>query len=756
MKINYFLGAILTLFIGGAKAPNFKQIEQNILSGDINLQLKNGVWRKLEEKPIYQDLFLDITCNNSKCQPEVWGYAPKFNPDVDHQGTVNVTQNNNAWLLDIDLNILPNPWSEKTENAKYTIELVPNKDTLIGSYTGNYNNQTLQGKVTGTINPTISEPVANFSPIQQKEHPRLIFRKNQIPLLQQKAKTPEGKAILAQLNRTLKQPIYYDGFVPNGGYHATGYCLLSVLNNDRKPAETAWDIVEKSIKTPKKRLLEQSAVVSGVALAYDLCYQQWGLEQQKQVATWLYRQGDLLLKGDSPKNGGWNSNAWSNWQARAKGASGLAALAILNDPNSINEAKLKQQSPLYIAQRSERNIKRYLATAIGNQGFGTEGDHYTTEPWILTIIPFLQAYKQVLGQDLVTNSHAAWMLPHYVTRSLSPDATLPIATYGRHRHYAGKSLYAMGLGLVPESFLPGVMWVFNRSIGLEGDQSFGIQSPLEAAYILAGYPQQTKISNPAEIFDHTLVDEEKGFYVFRSRWQDNQDFIASIYTQQQPLTGSWSFPDVGSFRIWGLGGRWAIPGPSEGKWEDENVVMMPKTKPWKKGQSIVFQSRLNGSGIVSLITNPIIRPNSEPPVGVRSIRSFAVDYSGASGSPGLFAVVDQFVGSTQEKEFKEKIWVMHTAEQVSISKNTCTIQSANGATMQLTFITPSSVQLRAQKTATGNKILAKGGDDYFVVMTVQKGKAPPVKVIGTGLDAIVTIGKQEITFVKDKIILQDF
>jgi hypothetical protein len=756
MKNIYLLGAFLTLFLGGAKAPSFKQIDSNILSGNINITLKQGVWRLLEEKPIFQDLNLDLACEKSKCQPQIWGYAPKFNPDVDHQGTVKVIRQNNAWLLEVDLNILPNPWSEKVKKAKYSIELVPYKDTLIGSYIGNYNNKTIQGKVTGTINPFTSTPVANFQPIQREEHPRLIFRKNQIPLLQEKAKTPAGKAILRQLNQSLKQSINYGGYVPNGGYHATGYCLLSVLNEDAKSAETAWEIVEKSMNTPGRRLLEQSAVVTGVALAYDLCYQQWGKERQKQAATWLYRQSDQLLKGDSPTKGGWNSNAWSNWQARAKGASGLAALAILDDPLLIDETKLIQQSPLYIAQRSERNIKRYFSTAIGNQGFGTEGDHYTTEPWVLTIIPFLQAYQNVLGQDLVTNSKAAWMLPHYIMRSLSSDANFSIATYGRHRYYAGQYLFAMGLGLVPKSFLPGVMWVFNRSIGLQGDQSFGIQSPYQAAYILAGYPEQAKMLNPAEILDHTLVDEEKGFYVFRNRWQDEQDFIASLYTLQQPLTGSWRFPDVGSFRIWGLGGRWAIPGPSEIKWDNENVVIMPNTKPWQKGQSIVFQSRLDGSGIVSLITNPITRRKSDPPVGVRLIRSFAVDYSGVSGSPGLFVVVDKFMGAVEETEFKDKIWVMHTEGKVSIQKNTFTILSGNGATMQGTFITPKSVQLSWQKTATGNQILAKGGDDFFVVMTVQNGKAPAVKVSGTGLDARVQVGKQGITFEKDKIVLADF
>ena len=290
------------------------------------------------------------------------------------------------------MNIRPDPWQQGGE-ATYSIELVPSKNQLIGSYTGTFNGQPVQGKVNGTVSPQWSVPVANHQPVQPQEHPRLIFRRPQLAALRQKAKTPTGQAILAKLDQTLSEPIDYEGYVPNGGYHAAGHCFQSLLDDDPQAAETAWQIVEKSMNQPGQRLLERSPVVAEVALAYDLCYGAWDKERLNRVTNWLAKETEALIEGTAGE--GWNAHSWSNWSARARGAAGLAALAIAQEPG-INQSE--SQRLLTVA---ERNIKRYLDSALGDRAFGSEGDHYTTEPWLLTVIPFLQAYRNVEGEDLI-------------------------------------------------------------------------------------------------------------------------------------------------------------------------------------------------------------------------------------------------------------------------------------------------------------------------------------------------------------------
>jgi hypothetical protein len=116
------------------------------------------------------------------------------------------------------------------------------------------------------------------------------------------------------------------------------------------------------------------------------------------------------------------------------------------------------------------------------------------------------------------------------------------------------------------------------------------------------------------------------------------------------------------------------------------------------------------------------------PAGVALVRSFAVDYSLSSGSPGLFVLMDKLLGKVEQPEFINKTWVMNTQGNVTLGKNSFTI-TQNRATMQGTFITP--VTLRVEKTNTGERILATGSEEFFLLMTVQKSRPPAVKIIGS-------------------------
>ena len=162
-------------------------------------------------------------------------------------------------------------------------------------------------------------------------------------------------------------------------------------------------------------------------------------------------------------------------------------------------------------------------------------------------------------------------------------------------------------------------------------------------------------------------------------------------------------------------------------------------------------SNPDGSGIVTLQTNTNWRKNSKPPVGIAGLRSFAVDYSQASGVPGLFVLVDRFLGNNEAEEFKEKVWIMHTAGNVIIKDDRFIIEGKNQATIKGTFIVPESVKITTEKTEEGTKIMAKGGQEFFVIMTVQKKSPPSLTIRGSGMVSKVTIGEQNISFDQDRI-----
>ncbi|MGB3513303.1 MAG: hypothetical protein WBA93_29630 [Microcoleaceae cyanobacterium] len=749
MKLKQLLTVLIIGFLTSWQGGCHKLKIESDLSQNISITLDKALWKQTEKNFTSQDITLDLVCQHSQCETEIWGFAPKFN-QAEHNGIVETIKKDDTWELQVTININPDPWSGGGK-AEYLIELQPNQKNrnIVGTYSGIFNNQPVSGKVTGNITPHLPTQIPNHTPISPREHPRLIFRQNQLPELRRKANTPTGKAILAQLENSLNQKIYYQAFVPNGGYHAASHCFLSLLNDDPQAAEIAWQIVEKSLNNPGPRLLEQAPIVAGVALAYDLCYNAWDEQRVQKITNWLAQQTKILIAGTPDK--GWNPTAWSNWNGRARGAAGLAALAILSEPEEYFSEPTDVRRLLKISQR---NIKRYINTAVGDRSFGTEGDLYTIEPWILAVLPFFQAYENVLGQDLVTGSNAQWLLSHYVMRIVGEKGEVSVPTYGRHRLAPVKSLFSLGWNSVPEKFLPGMMWLFDRHFGWSGDRSFAIKQPHEAAFILEAYPENVIPKNPAEVFGRVLVDEEKGFYLFRNQWQDKNDFLASIYLKQQPLGSSWSFPEAGGFRIWGLGGRWASAGPDNNRREDENVVVVGEMAAGGAAQPRFFQAEADGSGVVSMDIDGVFeieknRKENLMEIPFESLRSFAVDYSGVSGAPGLFVVVDKFSGDTPQK-----VWVMHTQEQVAVEDNGFILKADSGATMRGTFIAPGEVKVDVEETERGRKILASGGENFFVVMTVQNAVAPEVEISGNGLDAEVRVGKRMVLFNGEKIVLR--
>ena len=79
--------------------------------------------------------------------------------------------------------------------------------------------------------------------------------------------------------------------------------------------------------------------------------------------------------------------------------------------------------------------------------------------------------------------------------------------------------------------------------------------------------------NPAELMPRVTVDEQRGGYVFRNRWEDGNDFVASLFLDRNHL-GGWPSDNIGCFQISGLGSDWAVQGAGQGA-KDTNSLWSP-------------------------------------------------------------------------------------------------------------------------------------------------------------------------------------
>lgn len=136
-----------------------------------------------------------------------------------------------------------------------------------------------------------------------------------------------------------------------------------------------------------------------------------------------------------------------------------------------------------------------------------------------------------------------------------------------------------------------------------------------------------------------------------------------------------------------------------------------------------------------------------------------MDYSGKSGVPGLYAVVDRIDGG------KRKLWnfQMPRSKDVTVStdKNTFTLKRGD-VSMKATFVAPADVKV---EKVTGKWVASPAsgimdvdasliqatsadgnGGQFFVVFTLQRGDAPAITVDGTGLNAKVKVGEQSLSF----------
>lgn len=409
-----------------------------------------------------------------------------------------------------------------------------------------------------------------------------------------------------------------------------------------------------------------------------------------------------------------------------------------------------------LVRLAETHLRRHFSAAYGDHGWGTEGDGYTRYAMTAGLLPAVQAFRVAAGKDFGDGRGLEWYLPLLVARAIvAEDGKVTLPAYGPGGNPWEESLFrsgdfALGFSGVPERQLPAVRWFFDRSFGLGGKRNFDLHNPHQAIYALANYPFEVAARNPSEILPKAIADQRKGYHVFRNGWNDANDFVATVYFKSEPRVG-WSYHDAGSFRIFGLGTQWAVKldsrdknQPNPGSRLAENVVAVPGTRGWLGGPVTHFESKPDGSGVVSARLDDVFRgPHpTNVDLGIRATRSFAVDYSGACGAPALFAVADRIEGAGANAP----VWVMHTGGKPGVNGNTFTIEGEDGATMRGTFVHPPDVKL----TVTNQTLRATGGGEFRVVMTVQKTPAPTVQQRG----ARVVIGDCQLEFDGGSIVLR--
>ena len=314
--------------------------------------------------------------------------------------------------------------------------------------------------------------VADFQALAPGEHPRLLFRKSDLPRLRQKAATPEGQAILKRLRATLDAkngdtfPTVFNGSgqayqgnrpaagagaadanqesetanppkaagknteLPLGAFtisHAAGYGLLYQLTGEKKFADLGKEAMQKALAGIRDRddrysfrkpggALRCGPSLGWTALGYDLCYDGWDADFRRKVAEEFskYNEGPHCAIEDCIL--GRRQHPGSNHWGMEVGGSAMAMLAILNDPG----CDMKKFGPL--VGQSTQIMLRNMTQGFGDGGFFAEGDGTGSMSSHIVFLTALQAWKTALGKDFISpRPNAQWMANRWFLQTLARD-----------------------------------------------------------------------------------------------------------------------------------------------------------------------------------------------------------------------------------------------------------------------------------------------------------------------------------------------
>lgn len=545
-------------------------------------------------------------------------------------------------------------------------------------------------------------PVEGWAAPEPGEHPRLFFRKGDVPALRERAKTPEGQAILTRLRATLgggeAMPTVYNaatkayddevtkaqGPLPEGAYtisHAAGFGFLFQLTGETRYADLARQCVEKGYDGVRDRddryawvnpggFLRCGPSLAAYAIAYDLCYDAWDPAFRRDFVERL-----MTYRFDTKRDGGGTMSLErmalsprlgphsNHWGAQVGGV-GMTLLAIRGD-DGADHAKVDKW-----LDGVEKNAIRAMTQGFGDGGYFAEHAGPSHVAANTALVPFFQAARVAWGKDFITpRPHVKWLPLRYVHEIVPRDGRPfhPLrheGSYGWQDIFkkdgsggmSGGGWFSQGFGLLNDDEKAAMRWVWDQWCDDANEHRYDtVNYPHRAMLAFLNWPIGIDAKNPADVLPRARADTIHGYYVFRNRWQDAHDCVVTVL-----LGARNDGPEP--VMVWGLGLRTQLP-----------IGLTKNT-------TVAYRFEDDGSGVVSF--RPRGAAKTSPPNAV------LVDYSGRSGAPCLVAFGGPWRGNIADK----------------------TDTARDGHTAALRIV--------------------EAGEHKMMILTLQHGEPPPLRVEG--------------------------
>lgn len=416
--------------------------------------------------------------------------------------------------------------------------------------------------------------VPGFREVAPGEHPRLLFRKSDLAALKARANTPEGRLLMQRLRvqldgkdgtslpatPTMKGRPGADGSgplaqAPVGSVmtfsHVAGYGLLYQLTGEKRYADLARQAMDLALEGYRDRdqrysfrqpygALRAGPSLGWYALGYDLAYDGWSPEYRQKVAQEIahYHEGPWCSLAEL--TAGKRQHPGSNHWGMQVGGAAMALLAIMGD-SGVDDARIRS-----LLKTSEQSMISNMTKGFGDGGFFAEGDGTGSMSSHIVFLPALQAWRIAAGKDFVApRPNAQWMAFRWFLQTQT-IAGKPIFQPQRggypHNIWARNTLsgggyFSIGMGVGTEEQKAALAWYYEhfgfKDADLKAGTPYDTPSPYPHHTILSfiNWPFGKSPKPMNGVIANVCRDSKWGFYLWRNRWQDENDVIISILTR---------------------------------------------------------------------------------------------------------------------------------------------------------------------------------------------------------------------------------
>ncbi|MFD5225952.1 hypothetical protein ACFWHT_10070 [Microbacterium sp. NPDC058342] len=387
-------------------------------------------------------------------------------------------------------------------------------------------------------------------------HPRTFLDPDTVDRVNEQLRSGDATTAAAWEKITSRIAGPDSGYPGNGSaglYRAREAAFAYAITGDQGYAEKAYQSLISAegfvVARPVNMGLELARANLLLAAAYDWAFTGWTDAQRAHVRDIITRSIDLLSTyhhdalDDTVKT--------SNWVGVVRSTELALLLAARGD------ADFGDHDDRIAFLLDETN--RHLQQAYTDTGFTQEGWdylHYTE----LYMFPSIYAAQDsgVRTLDAEFNRPKFWNLALHTVSTRSRGDVLQFGVSGPSGQVDGS--FPLMFPITPDSAVPGLKHTYDRVQGvLSDDKNF---DGVHALWTMLFYPEDAS-SDPADLTAPeartALLDEEEGFYAFRSGYRDRDDTLIGTASRNDQHRG-WSSAETFSLTWMSHDTTWASLG----------------------------------------------------------------------------------------------------------------------------------------------------------------------------------------------------